>query len=228
MGEREPRIYPTRPKVGKSMPTWCAGYRGLLRAARALAPPKARGRWASTIQQRCVVKVRYSLNQSKGQWAAHGRYIARSAAVGKQQPFGSAAEPDAKATLKGWQEAGDRRLFKLVVSPEFGERVDLEQMTRELMQKIQSDLGGGALQWVAAVHRNTDNQHVHIALRGVVDGHDLTIGRDYIRHGIRRHAQDLVTQQLGYRSLGDAREAARRREVAMQVIPPQLDTGIGR
>lgn len=232
-GEREARIHPTRPRPGKQMPTWCPGYRGLLRAARAITPAKARGRWASTIQQRCVVKVRYSQNRSKGLWAAHGSYIARGSAVGDKPPFGSVAQPDPKATLNTWQKAGDPRLFRIVISPEFGERVDLERLTRELMGRIATDLGAAKLEWVAAAHYNTDNPHVHVALRGMVDGRELTMGRDYIRYAIRRHAQDLVTQQLGYRTIEDAREAERRREAGRcttTLLPAERRraSGIGR
>ena len=43
-------------------------------------------------------------------------------------------------TLDGWQKAGDPRLFKLIVSPEFGARMDLEKHTRDLMGRIADDL----------------------------------------------------------------------------------------
>ena len=47
--------------------------------------------------------------------------------------------------------------------------MDLERLTRELMQGMERDLGR-CLEWVAASHFNTDNPHVHIALRGVDAG----------------------------------------------------------
>jgi hypothetical protein len=41
-------------------------------------------------------------------------------------------------------------------------------------------------------------------------GEPLHLERDYIRHGIRQHAEDLCTAQLGYRTQVDAQEAQHR------------------
>ena len=65
-------------------------------------------------------------------------------------------------------------------------------------------------------HFNTDNPHVHIALRGIREnGKSLRIERDYIKQGIRSIAEDLCTRQLGYRTQLDVAEA-RCREVSQQ------------
>jgi Protein of unknown function (DUF3363) len=114
--------------------------------------------------------------------------------------------------LDDWQRSGDERLWKLIVSPEFGERVDLKDLTRELLQRMELDLKT-PLQWVAVCHYNTEHPHVHIALRGMdSDGKPLRLERDYVKHGIREIASALCTNQLGYRSERDA-EAAQEREV---------------
>jgi hypothetical protein len=69
------------------------------------------------------------------------------------------------------------------------------------------------LEWVAAVHFNTEHPHVHIALRGKdQNGCALVIARDYIRSGIRLHAENLATKALGARTERDAAEA-RQREI---------------
>jgi hypothetical protein len=44
-------------------------------------------------------------------------------------------------TLAAWQKVGDERLFKIVLSPEFGEQVDLERLTRNVMSAIEGDVG---------------------------------------------------------------------------------------
>jgi type IV secretory pathway VirD2 relaxase len=112
--------------------------------------------------------------------------------------------------LAKWQSAGDERMFKLIISPEFGERMDLEAHTRSLLAQMERDLGT-RLEWVAVSHFNTGHPHVHIALRGINDrGQELRLERDYIRLVIRRHAEDLCTAQLGYRTQADADEAQRR------------------
>jgi hypothetical protein len=117
---------------------------------------------------------------------------------------------DPVPTLDDWQKAGDRRLFKFIISPEFGDRVDLERLTRDLMTRMERDLAT-RLEWVAVSHFNTGHPHVHIALRGRrADGSALMLGRDYVKHGIRAVAEDLCTRQLGYRTSLDAAEAYRR------------------
>ena len=69
----------------------------------------------------------YSKNTSKGQWRAHGRYIARESATDGGVGFNGAEESiDIATRLEGWQKARDERLWKLIVSPEFGDRVDPE------------------------------------------------------------------------------------------------------
>ena len=117
--------------------------------------------------------------------------------------------------LEGWQKVGDPRLWKLIVSPEFGDRVSLDDLTRDLMHRMEQDLGT-KLQWTAVPHFNTEHPHVHIALRGVgTEGRQVGLSRDYIRGGIREVAENLCTRQLGYRTKFDAADAQRNiRQVA--------------
>jgi len=35
-----------------------------------------------------------------------------------------------RATLNQWQAAGGQRLFKIIISPQFGDRLDFEKLTR--------------------------------------------------------------------------------------------------
>jgi hypothetical protein len=112
--------------------------------------------------------------------------------------------------LARWQTEGDPRLWKLIVSPEFGERLDLDRLTRDLMARMEKDLGT-KLEWVAVTHFNTEHPHVHIALRGIrEDKTALDLSRDYVRHGVRAIAEDLCTRQLGHRNQLDAIESERR------------------
>ncbi len=65
------------------------------------------------------------------------------------------------------------------------------------MRQMESDLGT-KLDWVAADHFNTGHPHSHIVVRGKDDqGKDLVIARDYIAHGIRARASELITRELG-------------------------------
>jgi type IV secretory pathway VirD2 relaxase len=159
----------------------------------------------------------YSKNSTTGQWRAHGRYIARESATHEGDSgavgFNTKEESvDIAARLQGWQKANDERFWKLIVSPEFGDRADLKRLTRDLMSRMEWDLGT-PLEWVAVAHYNTEHPHVHLALRGVgAEGRPVRLSRDYVRQGIREIAEDLCTRQLGYRTELDA-AVAQRREV---------------
>ena len=178
---------------------------------------RASGFQSARHNQRCAVRLTYTRNKTRGQWAAHGRYIVRDSATAPRPDgtvgFGSgaAAIPIPEA-LAEWQRSGDERVFKLVLSPEFGDRVDLERLTRDVMASIESDVSR-SLQWASVIHRNTEHPHVHVVLRGVANGAALRFGREYVQHGIRRHAESACTLQLGYRTSVDMEEAERR-EVA--------------
>jgi type IV secretory pathway VirD2 relaxase len=157
----------------------------------------------------------YSRNGLRGQWRAHGRYVARESAThaadSRAVGFDDRQKSiDIAAKLDGWQKAGDDRMWKLIISPEFGDRVDLQRLTRDLMKRIQSHLGESQIEWIAVAHYNTEHPHVHMALRGV-DGQRRAIqfDREYVKTGIRSVAEDLCTQQLGYRTEMDAAIAAR-------------------
>jgi type IV secretory pathway VirD2 relaxase len=87
---------------------------------------------------------------------------------------------------------------------------DLKAFTRDLVSQMESDLGT-RLDWVAIDHWNTDNPHVHLLVRGVAqDGSDLVISRDYISHGLRSRAEDLVSAELGPKPEHEIRSALER------------------
>ena len=169
-----------------------------------------------TFDQRCAVRVTYSPNRMKGQWRAHGVYIARESAT--QDPshagFGHAGrDVDVAETVREWQESGDERLWKIIISPEFGERLDLERLTRDIVKQAERNLGT-PLEWVAVTHFNTEHPHVHLVVRGRRnDGAALTLPRSYVQHGLREAAGKACTLQLGPRTELDA-IAAEEREVS--------------
>lgn len=223
--ERDFRIRPRRPKrlPRDEARQWSDAFRQIMHVARMTrASTKTQSRktqgtsgLSHQYSQRCAVRVTYASNRTVGQWAAHGRYLARESATHAESEqgvvFSAVAEVDnIAALLDSWQQAGDPRLFKLIVSPEFGDRLDLHALTRRLMAKMETDLGTH-LQWAATIHHNTEYPHVHVALRGITDQEEsLVLPRRYIQHGIRAHAERLATNQLGYRTALDAEEAERR------------------
>jgi len=191
----------------------------------------SRGGRRQPLSQRCAVRVTYSRNKNAGQWKAHGYYLARERATEKSEKNAagfsrSEKNVDIAQRLDGWQKAGDERLFKIIVSPEFGDRIDLENHTRQLMARMERDLQT-ELEWVAVIHYHTEHPHAHIALRGVDQrGKALRLPREYVKSGIRSRAEDLLTKELGHRTIDDAIEA-QRREVD-QLRFTSLDRGIQR
>lgn len=145
----------------------------------------------------------------------------------KRGVVGFGSEGDAmriSETLDRWQKGGDEHMFKLIVSPEFGDKMDLKKHVKELVQQMEKDLGT-KLQWVAIDHYNTDNPHVHVAVRGVDDrGQKLEVSPAYIKEGSRVRAQEAATRQLGYRSDRDVAEALER-QVTQQRFT-EIDRGL--
>lgn len=162
---------------------------------------------AGTRQQRVTVKARVQASPRVGSKAAmqrHVDYVQRHGVDkdgGPARPFTEGGELTRDDTAAFAERAAeDRHSFRFIVSPENGADMNLEGYTRELMQKMEQDLGT-RLDWMAVAHHDTDNPHVHIIVRGVDDkGGDLVISRDYISNGMRERARELATRELGYRT----------------------------
>lgn len=95
---------------------------------------------------------------------------------------------------------GEPHQFRFILSPENADQVDLKKFTREFMEQVQKDLGR-EIEWAAVNHYNTDNPHTHLVVRGLgKKGQELRIDREYISHGMRHRAQEMMTRELGHRS----------------------------
>lgn len=165
-------------------------------------------------RQRCAVRLTYSVNRIAGHFAAHGRYLLRDKATGTGIPYGSFGETPLIDALGDWQKAGDRRLFKVILSPEFGDRIDLNELSKEFVSRIERDLAT-KLQWAAVNHFNTDHPHIHLVIRGVDSaGNEVRFPAPYIKESLRAHAAAICTEQLGHRTLADVHHA-RRGEVSL-------------
>lgn len=152
--------------------------------------------------RRVIVQQRYILRPRQNRKAAtHLRYIQRDGTSrdGERGQLYSATEDraDGDAFLDRGKE--DRHQFRFIVSPEDGaELSDLSAYTRDLMSRVEADLGT-KLDWVAVNHYNTGHPHVHVIVRGKDDlGADLVINGDYIVHGVRERASELATLELGH------------------------------
>lgn len=152
--------------------------------------------------RRVIVKARITkLKLGKfGSARAHLRYIQRDGVTpeGKEGELYGRNTDEASGTVFLDRCEEDRHQFRLIVSPEDGaELADLKPFIRDLMTKVEVDLGT-KLNWVAVDHFNTGHPHTHIVIRGKDDrGEDLIIAKDYMAHGFRTRARELLTLELG-------------------------------
>jgi type IV secretory pathway VirD2 relaxase len=180
----------------------------------------SRDRYAAFRARRVIIKSRIVKLAGKGLTGAraHLRYVVRDGTTrdgGRGQLYAAeTGAADGKQFLE--RGAGDRHQFRFIVSPEDGaEYDDLRDVTRRLMARMEEDLGT-KLDWVAVDHFNTGHPHAHILLRGKDDaGKDLIIAREYITHGMRERAAELVDLDLGPRTT-DAIQDRMRGEVEQE------------
>lgn len=164
-----------------------------------------RDRHAGFRARRVVIKARIVKIGARGLKAArlHLRYIQRDGVTREGTPGelydATGDRTDGKEFVE--RAEGDRHHFRFIVAAEDGvEYEDLKPFTRRLMARMEEDLGT-KLDWVAVDHFNTGQPHTHIVARGKDDqGQDLVIAREYISHGMRERAVEIVTLDLGPRT----------------------------
>jgi len=225
------------------------------RGARALASfPRDSGGWQRDSNgrfrsRRVVVKARVvKLNPQRGLRGpkmrgtvskaadAHLRYLERDGVTrdGEKGRAYSALEneADGRAFIERGRE--DRHQFRFIVAPEDSvEMSDLRGFTRDLMRQMEHDLDT-RLDWIAVDHHNTGHPHTHIIVRGVLDdGRILNIAGDYIAHGVRHRASELVTLELGPQTEIDLQnklrqevEAERLTRLDRMLIAEQQEHGV--
>lgn len=156
------------------------------------------------VRQRVIVKALVSRHVGKGAaraapLAKHVAYLGRSGAgIEGARPEFFDREGDGISQLGTEEWTADRHHFRFIISPEYGERLDMRSYVREVMGRVSADLGEAGLKWVATCHYDTDQPHAHVLVRGRrEDGRDLVIPRDYIGYGFRARAQEVAQERLG-------------------------------
>lgn len=238
-----------------------AGAGPVLRHASRRGAEKGRGLVAARLvgtrlgprSRRVVVKARLVVHAqaATGSTGAHLRYIQRDSVTkeGERGRLYGADRDVVDGEAFERRVAGDRHEFRFIVSPEDAAEIgDLKDYTRDLMGRMEADLGT-RLDWIAVDHWDTDNPHTHVVLRGVDDtGANLVIARDYISHGFRGRAAELATEWLGPQTERELREkltrevgqerwtgldrelvaCAREGELALRDLPHGRDAGFRR
>lgn len=210
---------PPAPNEVKKLRKMCNAARVIMQLANATnrrravrATRNAGAQMTAKHLQRASVRVTYVKPKMAGHWRAHGLYLQRETAAGKD-PAGFNHEEtgvDIPQRLESWQSSGDSKLFRVIISPEEGERLSMAEYTKQVMRRVEEQTGM-QLEWVGVVHNNTDHPHAHVAIRGVTrDGKDVHFDRDFIKSGFRAEAQHAATDTLGYRTKQQIEQAMMR------------------
>src|SRR5262245_24742383 len=177
----------------------------------------------SPRNQRVLTKATAVTNRGAVQsWYKHGAYLQRHGAQHGGQGHGFDAEGhqiSMSTTLARWQYARDPHMFKVMLSPEHGDRLDLPAYARQVMRAVERDLGR-TLEWIGIDHYNNGHPHVHLCVRGVSSGRVVEMAKSYLHEGIRARAQEGATRLLGVRLAPEidgaaARAVSRRRWSAL-------------
>jgi type IV secretory pathway VirD2 relaxase len=166
----------------------------------------------------------------------HLRYLERDGVTRDGERGRAYSAFDNEADGKAFVERGreDRHQFRFIVATEdASEMGDLRGFTRDLMRQMELDLAT-RLDWIAVDHHNTGHPHTHIIVRGVLDdGRILNIAGDYIAHGVRHRASELVTRELGHQSeielqtkLQNEVEAERVTRLDKMLLSEQQEQGV--
>jgi hypothetical protein len=191
---------------------------------------------SSPFRRRAIVNVRYASARTPGGWKAHGTYIERESAKGDRLPteketgvatgsqvpdpdrLGLAQEHQLGSLAESWQRAGDKRIFKIILSPEDA-NVDFQRTAAEMVARIEQHTGA-PVEWGGVVHRNTDHPHAHIIVRGrLPSGEPLKLPPALIRRELRESVQSSLTRQLGPRTIADIEHQKQIELSANRVTP---------
>jgi len=180
------------------------------------------------ISQRVLVKIHFKRHKPGGAGSSGGAgnlrghlsYITRDGAgIDEERPtlFGSVGDDIDRVGFYHLCEE-DRHHFRFIISPENGHEIaDMEGYICGVMGAVEKDLDT-KLEWVCAIHYDTDNPHAHVVVRGRDDlGKDLVIAPDYISNGIRMRAEELATEILGERSIEEIQRSMEKETGAMRV-----------
>ncbi len=193
---------------------------------------------SSPFQRRCIVNVRFANGRTPGGWKAHGKYVERDSAKGDvhakddpgfaKQGAGDRSDPADRLGLAktqslasladSWQKAGDKRIFKIILSPEDVE-ANLAETAGQIISHIEEHFGT-SVTWGGVIHRNTDHPHVHLIVRGRVRTDEaFKLPPQMIRNGLRQAAQASITRQLGPRTIEDIRRQ-KQEELSVNRVTP--------
>lgn len=122
----------------------------------------------------------YMVRPPKGQDGGPSHYVTRDGQPFDRQAFEAAM----------WD---DPLVFLIIVSPEVGEGIPMDDFCRSFWLQVERRLGK-PLRWVSASHYDTDHPHFHTILGGRTrTGAPLRLPKGFMRHGLRELSQEVLS-----------------------------------
>ena len=156
-------------------------------------------------------------------------------------PNGNCGDLDRRALLahisRSMRQGGGRHpraAYRMVLSPERADGLDLKALTRAAIDQLGRE-AGGVPPWIAAVHRNTKHPHVHIVMAARLElspgrFRTVVVNRERLAHMKLAIADEMVLERGGAQSKVALRDFARDVIAPRQPHSPSLDLigGVGR
>ena len=60
-----------------------------------------------------------------------------------------------------------RAVYRFIISPEYAGGLDLHSLLRTSVERLATEAGVEELRWLAAIHRNTAHDHIHLVVAGM-------------------------------------------------------------
>ena len=183
----------------------------------------------SQKEQFCVVKMNYS-DTKKNHLFFLENYLQqkdKDYVTEKPEVFGNVSYEEYKEIIRNQtsnktdnKKKGTKlnRHYKFILSPELNlSKEQLKDFTHIFMRRIERELGR-EFNWQAAVHTDTEHNHVHILINGIdQDGIRFRFPKEFIKNTCRKITSEILTNIYGYRTPEMMSEARRRRVFAERV-----------
>ena len=183
-------------------------------------------------EQFCVVKMNYS-ETKKNHLFFVDKYLQqkdKDEVIEKPELFGNVSYEEYKEIIKNQtsnktdkkskkrKESKLNRHYKFILSPELNlSKEELKDFTQIFMRHVERELGR-RFNWQAAVHTNTEHNHVHILINGFdQDGIRFRFPPGFIKNTCRKITSEILTNIYGYRTEEMMSEARRRRVYAERI-----------
>ena len=166
--------------------------------------------------QNVVVSSQYYFKSKKGPeyWTKHANYLIREGVSKDGNGHGTAYDKSGKE-IDIQQFVRDRILssvsktiWKVIISPEYGEALDLRRFTVNVLSRIEKEFGYKMDRVVFVEHHNRMHKHVHL----IVSHESNHIPKKIMQHAIRQ-----ISIQEATRVLGPKPEISRNRDHEFRV-----------